>query len=303
MHPRLDTKYYSLEQYVLLNIRTNWAKIMANIFNMGKRYSILYMEKIETKEKIKKILIIGIVIMSVILLLDVGLCYFFHEEYLIMDTKSYRELMTVVNAISDSVMESESFILTEYKDTNGVTHTETLVLGEFQAESIEDDTGVSSEGLSFSGYVYFLGREEALKNKLFVRHFENERIANCFDGMQTDQSAIVNALIEDIGEKGVMLSDSMDDMYIRLDENCISGDIYGNDMNVILDVSINSKWALFGKKRTETETTKIMNRVQSVRIPYIDGYFLFPTVGIGEINPKDNVVTWSEYYSQYDSLN
>lgn len=39
MHPHLDTKYYSLEQYVLLIYRTKWAKLVSNINMMGEVYS------------------------------------------------------------------------------------------------------------------------------------------------------------------------------------------------------------------------------------------------------------------------
>ena len=258
------------------------------------------MELTSKKEKIINYIEKTIIVLLIVFMLLVGLGYVFNMQNLFMDSNSYKELLTIKNTVSDAIKESHGFFVTEYTDKDGFRHTESLVLGKFEPELHEDTSGISSMGLNFSGYVFFLGREGEVKNRLYVKMYDNKTIDQCFDGVKINQSTIVNSLIEGIDVDGILLSKSVCDMYVRLGDEPILNDIYGKDVYIDFDVTLKSKWALFGRTRTESDSTKIMNRVQSIKVPYIDGYFYFPVVNVGEINTKDNMVSWREYYSEFD---
>lgn len=260
------------------------------------------MELTNKKEKIINYIEKTMVVLLIVFMLLAGLGYAFNMQNLFMDSNSYKELLMIKNTFSDAIKESHGFIVTEYTDKDGVRHTESLILGKFEPELHEDTSGVSSIGLNFSGYVFFLGRDGEIKNHLYVKRYENKAVSKCFDGVSVNQSLIVNALVEGIDADGILLSDSVCDMCVKLPDELILNDIYGKDVYVDFEVTMKSKWALFGRTRSESDSAKIMNRVKSIRVPYIDGYFYFPAVNIGEINTKNNMVSWNEYYSEYDEI-
>lgn len=254
------------------------------------------------KQRINKILVISLILMVISIFANIIIYAFFRSENLFMDCKSYKELLEAVNSISDAVKESNGFISTEYIDEKGIIHTETIVLGKFKPSLVGNIEGVSTWGLTFDGYVFFLERTNKKNHKLFVRKYDGKNIENCFEDTKTNQSNIVNSLINGIEKEGVLLSDSISYLSVQIDESAIGKNTYDVNIPVKVKVVINSKWAVFGRRRTETETVNIKNKVESIKIPYIGESFYCPAICKGNIDLRNNDVSWKEYYSKYEKI-
>lgn len=249
-----------------------------------------------------KVLAIALALMCAILLLFFGVAKSFNLQELFMDSDSFKEQLEIMNLVSDAVKESHGFMSTEYVGEDGCACTETFVLGKFEPKIIDDSTGIGTSGLVFNGYVFFLAKNGELKNNLYVKEYSDKEILDCFEGAETNQSVIVNSLIEGIDSEGILLSDSVNNMLVRIEDDSIEGLSYGKDLSICSDISFRSKWSLFGRNNTKSSIDRIMNRVTSIRVPYLDGYFYTPSVCVGNIDTSDNVVTWKEYYSEFDSF-
>lgn len=173
-----------------------------------------------------------------------------------VDVQMQQEIQTASNFVIDSIMESNSFIISESTDSAGVKRTDVAALGKFEYAS-------ASSELKFSGYVFAQNNVDSTTSagRLYMKKYQNELLpSECVNTGEIVPDKVVSNLSNGIVNNANLLATSVQVFSLIPATGSIdaTANTYANPFSVELNLQ-------FAKNSNGTDVKKELHDTIAIR--------------------------------------
>lgn len=209
-----------------------------------------------------------------------------------VDVEMQQEMQTTSNFVIDSIMESDSFIVSKSKDTQNQERSDIVVLGKFEYSS----------SLLFSGYVFGIDNVDSTTKdgKLYMKKYAAKGLTSaCVSSGETVPDKIVEELATGIVAEANLLATNVQIFNLTPTEDSVqevsTPYTYSNPFSVNLDLQFAKNGGTSDVKKELHDTIAIRNTIKPINTTNITVGGVNKTV---EMTPVAVGITnaWNQYY-------
>lgn len=209
-----------------------------------------------------------------------------------VDVEMQHEMQTTSNFVIDSIMESDSFIVSKSKDTQNQERSDVVVLGKFEY----------SKSLLFSGYVFSIDKVDSTTKdgKLYMKKYVSKGLTSaCVSSGEIVPDEIVEELTTGIVAKTNLLATNVQIFNLSPTEDSVqkvsTPYTYSNPFSVNLDLQFAKNGGTSDIKKELHDTIAIRNTIKpinttTITVGGVDKIVEMTPVAVGVSN------VWNQYY-------
>lgn len=211
-----------------------------------------------------------------------------------VDVEMQHEMQTTSNFVIDSIMESDSFIVSKSKDNQNQERSDVVVLGKFEYSS----------SLLFSGYVFSIDKVDSTTKdgKLYMKKYVSKGLkSDCVSSGEIVPDKIVKELTTGIVAETNLLATNVQIFNLSPTEDSVqevsTPYTYSNPFSVNLDLQFAKNGGTSDIKKELHDTIAIRNTIKPINTTITVGG-VDKTVEMTPVCIKDTTGVWKTYNKQ-----
>lgn len=199
-----------------------------------------------------------------------------------VDVEMQQEIQMASNVVIDSIMESDSFIVSKSNDSLTQERTDVAILGRFDYTS----------QLFFTGYVFCVDNVDSSTKdgKLYMKKYTSESLpSDCENTGKIVPNKVVDYLSNGVaGQNANLLATNLQIFNLTPSADSIVSDKYNNPFSVTFDIKFAKSGGSSDVKKELHDAIAIRNTLKAIHKT--------TTAEMTPVCIKDTAGTWTEYY-------